>query len=200
MTENVPAPVPTQKTNSLAIVGLILAFFFPFVGLILSIVALNQIKKRNEGGKGLAVAGTILSAVLLVLEIITIIALSILFFFSFQDTAKSMAAEDNVNALHSQLELYYEDAQNYPSFAQLNDPAWRDLNMSGLNPDVFSGEYTSTQLGSQPTQDVIAYQPTAEDGGACDGEAISCSQYTLLVGLTRDRVYEKQSLDASTLL
>lgn len=50
-----------QKTNTLSIVGLISAFFIPLVGLILSIIGVSQASKRNEKGKGLAIAGIVIS-------------------------------------------------------------------------------------------------------------------------------------------
>ncbi len=50
-----------EESNSLAIIGFILAFFIPIVGLICSILGLK--KSRELGGKeyGLAVAGLIIS-------------------------------------------------------------------------------------------------------------------------------------------
>jgi uncharacterized membrane protein len=71
MTQPVPLP-PTyqtpQKTNTLAIVGFVLAFFLSFVGAILGLVALDQIKKSAgmEGGKGLAIAAVVIGFVPLV--------------------------------------------------------------------------------------------------------------------------------------
>lgn len=50
------------KTNTLAIVGLILAIFIAPIGLILSIIALVKINKSKEGGKGLAIAGIIIGS------------------------------------------------------------------------------------------------------------------------------------------
>lgn len=47
-----------QKTNALAVIGLITAFFIPLAGLVVSIIGLSQIKKRKEKGKGLAIAGS----------------------------------------------------------------------------------------------------------------------------------------------
>ena len=67
------APVG-QKTNTLAIVGLILAFVFSLAGLIVSIIANNQIKQTGEAGAGLAKAGIIISIVFLVLGVIGTIA------------------------------------------------------------------------------------------------------------------------------
>ena len=61
------------KNNTLAIVGFILSFIIPIVGLILCIIALVQIKKTGEKGKGLAVAGIILFGVLALIVIIAII-------------------------------------------------------------------------------------------------------------------------------
>ena len=59
----------------MAIVGLVLAFIVPLLGLILSIVAKSQIKKTGEGGSGLATGGIIVSAVLMVLQVLAIIFL-----------------------------------------------------------------------------------------------------------------------------
>lgn len=58
------APVPQpQKTNGLAIAGFVTSFFCSLIGLVLSAVALSQINKTGQGGKGLAVAGIVIGAV-----------------------------------------------------------------------------------------------------------------------------------------
>jgi uncharacterized membrane protein len=44
------------------------------VGLVLGLVALRQIKARNHGGRGIAIAGIVLSALWLLILIVTIIA------------------------------------------------------------------------------------------------------------------------------
>ncbi|MFC7917814.1 DUF4190 domain-containing protein [Streptomyces sp. NPDC057386] len=57
---NRPAPV-----NGLAIASLVLGLlcFVPAVGLVLGVIALVQIRKKGERGKGMAIAGSVLSAV-----------------------------------------------------------------------------------------------------------------------------------------
>jgi len=57
---NRPAPV-----NGLAITSLVLGIlcFLPAVGLILGVIALGQIKRRGERGKGLAVGGMVMSSI-----------------------------------------------------------------------------------------------------------------------------------------
>jgi hypothetical protein len=63
----------SQKTNLLAILALVGAFVFPLAGLILGIIALKQIKQTGEQGRGLALAGVIISAVYIVAVIIIMI-------------------------------------------------------------------------------------------------------------------------------
>jgi hypothetical protein len=62
-----------QKTNTLAIVGFILSFLVTVAGIIVSAIALRQIKQTGEGGHGLALAGVILGVVFTVLWVIYII-------------------------------------------------------------------------------------------------------------------------------
>jgi len=65
----------TQKsTNGLAIAGFVCSFFFQILGLIFSIIGLVQIKKTGENGKGLAIAGIIISSVVIFITIIATIA------------------------------------------------------------------------------------------------------------------------------
>jgi len=82
-----PAPAPSPaasapqygyapavpKFNVLAIVGFILAFVVSIAGLIVSIIARNQIKKTGERGGSLALWGIILSIIFLVIGIVTAI-------------------------------------------------------------------------------------------------------------------------------
>ncbi|ARC55533.1 hypothetical protein AS850_00390 [Frondihabitans sp. 762G35] len=75
-----PTPQPyggtgysTSKYNTLAIVGFVLAFVINIAGLVVSIVALSQIKRTGERGRGLALAGIIIGAVSIVLSIVIVI-------------------------------------------------------------------------------------------------------------------------------
>ncbi|MEV1063257.1 DUF4190 domain-containing protein [Streptomyces sp. NPDC050263] len=64
-----PAPI-----NGVAIASLVLGIlcFLPAVGLVLGIVALVQIKRKGERGKGMAIAGSILSSVGLALWVLAL--------------------------------------------------------------------------------------------------------------------------------
>ena len=54
------APMASQKTNTLAIVGFILSFLCGLAGIIMGIIARNQIKQRGEKGDGLAIAAIVI--------------------------------------------------------------------------------------------------------------------------------------------
>lgn len=57
---------PKQQYNVLAIVGFIMAFFMPLAGLICSIIGYKRADRDFNGAqKGLALAGTIISAIAL---------------------------------------------------------------------------------------------------------------------------------------
>ena len=53
-------PPATQKTNTLAIIALVLAFFVSLGGVICGHIALAQIKRTGEQGRGLAIAALVL--------------------------------------------------------------------------------------------------------------------------------------------
>lgn len=78
--------VQPQGTNGMAIASLVLGIcgfmcVTPFVGLALGITALSKIGKTGQSGKGMAIAGVILSSVWIALLIVAIVTGS--FHFNF---------------------------------------------------------------------------------------------------------------------
>jgi hypothetical protein len=61
------------KTNTMAILGLVFAFVFSPLGIVFSAMGLSQIKQRREGGRGLALAGLILSIVFVLLGVLMLV-------------------------------------------------------------------------------------------------------------------------------
>lgn len=55
-----PQPPVPPKTNTLAVVSLVSAFFISLVAVITGHIALGQIKRTGESGRGLALAGVVL--------------------------------------------------------------------------------------------------------------------------------------------
>jgi len=76
------APAPEQRTNVLAIIALVLGIVIPPGGIICGHIALSQIKKTHENGRGLALAGTIIGYVLTIGYILLIVG-TILFYALF---------------------------------------------------------------------------------------------------------------------
>ena len=70
---------PPRGTNALAIVSLVCAFLFAPLGIIFGHISLSQIKKTGEEGRGLAIAGLVISYLITVFTIVAIV-LSVLFF------------------------------------------------------------------------------------------------------------------------
>lgn len=62
------------QTNGLAIAAIILAFLFPPAGLVLGIMAKNQIELSGEDGEGLATAAIVISCIAIAIYIIVFIA------------------------------------------------------------------------------------------------------------------------------
>ncbi|MBD8583235.1 DUF4190 domain-containing protein [Frigoribacterium sp. CFBP 13729] len=76
--QNTPATTTSgasAKFNTLAIVGFVLAFVVNIAGVVVSFIALSQIKKTGERGRGLAIAGIIIGLLSIVFGIIYITVL-----------------------------------------------------------------------------------------------------------------------------
>jgi hypothetical protein len=69
-------PQPKGGTNGLAIASLVLAFLCSLAGLICGIIALNQIRDRQQEGRGLAISGIVISCLSMVGSIALIAARS----------------------------------------------------------------------------------------------------------------------------
>lgn len=71
-----PPPMSQRPTDTMAVLGLVFAFVFPLLGLVFSIIGLQNVKRDGTNGRGLALAGlwvsiaSMLAAVLLVVAYI----------------------------------------------------------------------------------------------------------------------------------
>lgn len=81
-----------QKTNTMAILGLVFAFVFSPLGVVFSAIGLKQIKERREGGRGLALAGLILSIIFVVIGILFVILAATVFSSAVKTAAEAEAA------------------------------------------------------------------------------------------------------------
>jgi hypothetical protein len=66
---------PANRTNPLSVASFFLSFFICLLGIVMGHIALKQIKRTGEGGRGLAIAGLVIGYTILVLGLIVLISL-----------------------------------------------------------------------------------------------------------------------------
>ena len=103
----------------------------------------------------------------------------------------------DINALHGQIEAYYAQYGSYPALAEVNNAAWRAVNMKGLDPSALQDPAgTVQQLAAVPSAVQYGYAVFQDDGvTACTTDAGDCVVYTLNADLTNGDTYTKQSLN-----
>lgn len=144
----------SSKTNTFAVIGLITAFFMPLVGFVCSIVGLSQISKRKEKGKGLAIAGIIISVVVALLQAITLILVVLL-----------------VNSSSITLTTYRDSSLGY-SVKYPDDWKVTPQNIEGTQGIIIKKDYKDT--GKVTGQIEVGYFPAPANGYTKDVlEAIS---------------------------
>lgn len=189
-------PPANNQTSTITIVGFILAFFLPLVGLILSVIALRRIKKTGEGGKALAIAGIVISSVSLIISTLILASLTLTTFNGTQRKARNSERVTDINALQSQIEAYYSVHNMYPTLANLNDPSWRSTNMSGLDSEALKDpQGANPQLSSTPSKETYSYAPLGKDNADCDNIKSACTIYKLSTALESASYYEKSNLN-----
>jgi peptidyl-prolyl cis-trans isomerase B (cyclophilin B) len=68
-----PAYPPPRQTNSMAVVALVGALVFAPLGIVFGHIALSQIRRSDEDGKGLAIAGLVIGYIFTVLFLLVIV-------------------------------------------------------------------------------------------------------------------------------
>lgn len=63
------APTTLAQTNTFALVAIILAFIQPIAGIVFGHMALGQIKRNGDGGRGIALTGLIIGYVYVALMV-----------------------------------------------------------------------------------------------------------------------------------
>jgi hypothetical protein len=183
-------PEPTMmaaapRTSPMAIISIILGVVGLFtcgvgaiVGLILGILGLKQINERPAEftGKGLATAGIIVSAIMILVGlIVTPAAVMFPVFTRARETARQASCQANVRQLGTAMKMYLSDWQDtYPPAAQWCD-SLKTYAMSPAvyqcpaAPDLKSGYAFNGALGGQPEGMIRSSDETAclfeSDGG-----------------------------------
>jgi type II secretory pathway pseudopilin PulG len=102
----------------------------------------------------------------------------------------------DIDELRVELESYYSQYNMYPTFAEINNSAWRGSYLKGLNKEVLRDPNGSDyKLAANPTKNVYAYRVTSTNGKQCDDVHSICTEYTLTATLAGGGTYVKNNLD-----
>lgn len=104
--------------------------------------------------------------------------------------------QNDIDELRVGLESYYSQYSKYPTLVELNNPAWRAVNMKNLDHEALRDpEGKSYTLTAEPGKNIYSYNVTSATGRACDDLKTICTQYTLTATLAGGGTYVKQNLD-----
>ena len=101
-----------QPTNTLAIASLVCAFLFAPLGIVFGHISLSQIKKTGEEGRGLALAGLIISYLITALTILVVV-LAVLMVIAL---GRSLENFDNGTSYYTAAPTQPTDAPPLPEF------------------------------------------------------------------------------------
>ena len=186
-------PSTKVKTSGLAIASLICGIVGPctlglasIVGLILGIVGLKKIKAGGGavGGRGLAIAGIIVSVVTLIIGLILAVILggALLFapkFTKRSEHSKIAAVHVDIANIGVALDAYELDFGRYPSTeeglrALINPPQdptrWRGPYLKSGPKDAWGNPYIYRYPGQHNVNgyDLYSFGPDGQEGGADD--------------------------------
>jgi Domain of unknown function (DUF4190) len=143
------------KTNTMAILGLVFAFVFSPLGVVFSAIGLKQIKERREGGRGLALAGLIISIISIVLGILLIV----LFATVLAPAVEKAAQSESAASASSDGGASSDDANGVVAACQVIVPAVVDL-QSDLSTVETPEDYASVMGSLRTTIEAAAGQTT----------------------------------------
>jgi hypothetical protein len=186
-------PVVAAKTSGMAIAGFVLSFLCSLLGLIFSIIGLSQVNKSNGtlGGKGLAIAGIVISAIMMVGGMLAAIAIPA--FVDYMHKSKTSEASLQLNKIGKNAKVAFITNSEFPkgtaallpkssggkgccgspnnkcavSTEWASDPIWSQLDFQVDEPGNYRYSYTS---------DGKTFVATAVGDLDCDGEEAT---YTL---------------------
>lgn len=178
----VPQP---HYTDIWGIMSIIFAFLFSPVGLILGIIGIAQAKK-HQASKILSIIGTALSSISMLLVIPILAGLVIVTFNGIQQKGRDTERQTDIKALHGQLEAYYAQNGRYPTFANVNDVAFRATNMQGLEIDALqdpnwnvASSCVSEDLPVISDKVVANCYSYVTSPAGCNNTTVDCTSYVL---------------------
>lgn len=131
--------------------------------------------KRKESGF------TIVELLIVIVVIGILAAIVVTTFTGVQKKGRDADRKSDVNAIYSQVEVYFAENAKYPTLANLQDATWRSANVKGLSSAAITApgqteDADGTLVASNGT--INDYQYTVTPSG-CDNTATDCTGFTL---------------------
>lgn len=140
--------------------------------------------KRKQSGF------TIVELLIVIVVIGILAALVVTTFAGIQRKARNAERQSDIKAIHTQLEAYFNEANAYPTLANLNDSAWRGTNMKSLDADALKDPKGSAQT-------LLAAATTTDYGYTltCDASTPPICTYALTAKIEGGSDYTKNNLN-----
>lgn len=158
-----------------------------------------SLKNKNKGF-------TIVELLIVIVVIAILATLVIVTFTGIQQKARDSQRQTDINALDSHVEAFFAQNGAYPTVAQLNNAAWRQKYMKGLDPGALTAPNSAVAIDATASSKTkYQYAPTDDSGNACTGGDTTvsnddpqvdqtCSKFTLSTVLESSSTpYTKQS-------
>ena len=140
--------------------------------------------KRKQSGF------TIVELLIVIVVIGILAAIVITTFTGVQKKARDADRKSDINAIYSQVEVYFAQNAKYPSLANMNDSAFRSANLKGLQDDALTDpKGSSATLVDTPAANAYAYAATPS--GCDNGAGGDCTGFTLTATLEAGGTFAK---------
>lgn len=181
---------PPTRTNPFAIASLVLAFFMTILSIVFGHVALNQIKRTGEGGRGLALAGLWISYLSIVAALTTVGAVWVMAMNAQNAATRSYGSGDGIYAAPTP---YYNSTPE-PYYSA---PADRSQPVYGSDASA-----ATPQASSTPADGPAAVAQPASSTPASDADRAFCQNRGVLLWLAGSATYRGAlcSIDGSPTL
>ena len=155
-----------------------------------------SLKKKSQGF-------TIVELLIVIVVIGILAALVLNSFNGVQARARDTERRTDINAIATQLEVYYNDKSGYPTPTDLADTAWQTANLKGADAAAFvdpkgvmvngtgSSYAYNNDNGTASTSGCVS--PTADDGTANTGTA--CEHFSVTATMEKQSNVTKNSLN-----
>jgi prepilin-type N-terminal cleavage/methylation domain-containing protein len=141
---------------------------------------------------------TIIELMVALVVVGLLVALIVSTHASVERNQRNQTRENDISNIYEQLEAYYVDNSQYPTLADMNNPAWLAINMKNLNTgDLRDPSGKNETLVSYPAKNVYSYDVTSTDGSVCNDTTKICAHYTLTATLEDSftKTFVKSSLN-----